>query len=221
MINIVISWAISESKIIEYLEELLGTYNESLSEDITEKCLNEEDVEYTDDEITVPVANLFKFNNHEINKLYTYCDTYLMKNHLDAHIEHVEANADTKEVSLVYNINNMDTTSHNQVKDAIRKAVEKYFNTKSTDFSDGVVNYSVPYHLTNLDEYDREQFDSLIDWCNDYLSEYGLDAHITATRHYRNELSVFYSIEDLETTTHTDVMYAINSAIDDFFVSED
>lgn len=215
------SWGISESKIIEYLEDLLGYYNESLSENITGKCLNEEDVEYTDGEITVPVVNLFKYDNHEINKLYTYCDTYLVKNHLDAHVEHVEANADTKEVSLIYDIDNTTTTSHNQVEDAIRTAVEKYFSTKSTDFSDGVVNYSVPYHVANLDEYDREQFNSLTDWCNDYLSEYGLDAHITAIRHYRNELSVFYNIENLETTAHTDVMYAISCAADEFFTSED
>lgn len=88
--------------------------------------------------------------------------------------------------------------------------------SESEKYSDGNVNFSVPYDTTNLDEWDREQFDSLIDWCNDYLSEYGLDAYVTTTRHYQNELSVFYDIEDLETTTHTDVMNAINSAIEDF-----
>ena len=47
--------------------------------------------------------------------------------------------------------------------------------SNNEEYTDGVVNFSVPYQITNLDEYDREQFDSLIDWCNDYLSGYGLD----------------------------------------------
>lgn len=103
-----------------------------------------------------------------------------------------------------------------------RKLTRKTINrlNESEEYTDGIVNFSVPYDVTNLDEYDREQFDSLIDWCNDYLSEEGLDAYVQTTRHYQNELSVFYEIEDLETTTHSEVNTVISSAIGDFFANE-
>ena len=90
----------------------------------------------------------------------------------------------------------------------------------SEEYTDGVVNFSVPYDVTNLDELDKEQFDSLIDWCNDYLSGYGLEAYVQTTRHYQNELSLFYEIENLETTEHTEVNDTICQAVSDFFENE-
>lgn len=186
----------------------------------TRNCLNESE-EFTDDEITIPVTNLHQYDSYVVGrKLYNYCDDYLKKNHLDAYIVNVDVNKNTDKLTLVYDIEDLDTTSHNQVKEVIRNAVAEYFNRLANSYSDGVVNFSVPYNVTNLDEYDREQFDSLIDWCNDYLSECGLDAYITTTRHYQNELSIFYEIEDLDTTTHYDVNNTICSAVEDFFTNE-
>ena len=186
----------------------------------TKDCLKESE-EFTDDEITIPVTNLHQYETYVVGrKLYNYCDDYLKKNRLDAYIVNVDVNKDTDKLTLVYDIEDLDTTSHNQVKEVIRNAVAEYFNRLTNSYSDGVVNFSVPYDVTNLDEYDREQFDSLIDWCNDYLSECGLDAYITTTRHYQNELSLFYEIEDLDTTTHYDVNSTICSAVEDFFINE-
>jgi len=91
--------------------------------------------------------------------------------------------------------------------------VKKLNLNESDDWADGVVNLTVPH----LFEYDQADLGRLVDWCNDYLSQYGLDAYVQTTRTYNNELSVFYEIEDLDTTTHREVNDTISQAVGDFF----
>ena len=94
--------------------------------------------------------------------------------------------------------------------------IRKLHINESANYSDGVVNCTV----SHLFEYDDEVFRDLIDWCNDYLSGNDLDAYVQTTRTYNNELSVFYDIEDLDTTTHEEVEDVINQAVEDFFDNE-
>ena len=90
----------------------------------------------------------------------------------------------------------------------------------SEQYTTGVKNFAVPYDLINLDS-DMEQadFDRLVDFCNKYLSDSGVAAHVVATRHYENELNVFYDIDNLATTSHIDVNIAISDAVGEFFNS--
>lgn len=81
------------------------------------------------------------------------------------------------------------------------------------EFPSGNVNMHVPH----LFKCDKNDFDRLIDWCNDYLSQYGIDAHIQTTRAYNNELSLFYEIDDLNTTHHREIDTIISQAVRDFF----
>lgn len=94
--------------------------------------------------------------------------------------------------------------------------IRKLHINESANYSDGVVNCTV----SHLFEYDDEVFRDLVDWCDDYLSGYGLDAYVQTTRTYNNELSVFYDIEDLDTTTHEEVEDVITQAVEDFFDDE-
>lgn len=80
--------------------------------------------------------------------------------------------------------------------------------------TEGVVNIKVP----NLFEYNEYELESLIDWCNDYLSGYGLDAYVQRIT-TSNGLDVFYEIEDFEYSSHEEVTDTINQAVTDFFAN--